>query len=90
MLAGYFLLSIMIWPLEPASYGLSGITLAICMATLSGGGTPEVKRLAVAGTVPSLICLNGLTHILNLPAETLLLATLPTLVFHQVVVSFCR
>ncbi|MCU2930968.1 hypothetical protein N8S46_24430 [Enterobacter hormaechei subsp. steigerwaltii] len=80
----------MIWPLEPASYGLAGITLAISMATLSGSGMPGVKRMAVAGVVLSLICLNGLSHILNLPAETLLLATLPTLVFPLVVVSFCR
>ena len=46
--------------------------------------------MAVAGVVLSLICLNGLSHIPNLPAETLLLATLPTLVFPLVVVSFCR
>ena len=90
MLAGLLILALMIWPLEPASYGLAGITLAISMATLSGSCTPEVKRLAVAGIVLSLICLNGFSHILNLPAETLLLATLPTLVFPLVVVSFCR
>jgi hypothetical protein len=89
MLAGYLLLALMIWPLEPASYGLAGITLAISMATLSGSGMPGVKRMAVAAVL-SLICLNGLSHIPNLPAETLLLATLPTLVFPLVVVSFCR
>ncbi|EHT9986555.1 TPA: conjugal transfer protein TraX [Salmonella enterica] len=88
MLAGYLLLALMIWPLQPASYGLAGITLAVSMATVSGSGTPEVKRMAVAGAVLSLICLNGLSHILNLPAETLLLATLPTLVFPLMVVSF--
>ncbi|MGE2335865.1 hypothetical protein ACME83_05905 [Enterobacter hormaechei] len=37
--------------------------------------SPEVKQLAVAGVVLSQSCLNGLSHILNLPAETLLLAT---------------
>lgn len=81
MLAGYLILALMIWPLEPESYGLAGITLAISMATLSGSGMPGGKRMAVAGVVLSLICLNGLSHIPNLPAETLLLATLPTLVF---------
>ena len=90
MLAGYLILALMIWPLEPESYGLAGITLAISMATLSGSGMPGGKRMAVAGVVLSLICLNGLSHIPNLPAETLLLATLPTLVFPLVVVSFCR
>ncbi|QLA70591.1 conjugal transfer protein TraX (plasmid) [Enterobacter pasteurii] len=90
MLAGYLLLALMIWPLQPASYGLAGILLAISMATVSGSDTPEVQRLAAIAAVLSLICLNGLSHILNLPAETLLLATLPTLVFPLVAVSFCR
>ena len=90
MLAGYLLLVLMIWPLHPASYGLAGITLAISMATVSGSDTPEVKRLAAITAVLSLICLNGLSHLLDVPAETLLLATLPTLVFPLAVVSFCR
>ena len=47
MLAGYLLLALMIWPLEPASYGLAGITLAISMATVSGSDTPGVQRLAL-------------------------------------------
>lgn len=81
MLTGDLLLALMIWPLQPASYGLAGITLAISMITLSDSGITEVKRLAVASVVLSLICLNGLSHLLDLPAETLLLATLPTLAF---------
>lgn len=90
MLAGYLLLALMIWPLQPASYGLAGITLAISMATVSGSDTPGVQRLAAITAVLSQICLNGLSHLLDMPAETLLLATLPTLVFPLVVVSFCR
>ena len=90
MLAGYLLLALMIWPLEPASYGLAGITLAISMATVSGSYTPGVQRLAAITAVLSLICLNGLSHLLDMPAETLLLATLPTLAFPLAVVSFCR
>lgn len=81
MLAGYLLLALMIWPLQPASYGLAGITLAISMATVSGRDTPGVQRLAAITAVLSLICLNGLSHLLDMPAETLLLATLPTLAF---------
>ncbi|MDU7047114.1 MAG: TraX family protein [Enterobacter roggenkampii] len=79
MFVGYLLLAIMIWPLQPASYGLAGITLAISMATVSGNEKPEVQRLAAITAVLSLICLNGLSHLLDMPAETLLLATLPTL-----------
>lgn len=90
MLAGYLLLALMIWPLQPASYGLAGITLAISMATVSGRDTPGVQRLAAITAVLSLICLNGLSHLLDMPAETLLLATLPTLAFPLAVVSFCR
>ncbi|EPN4913082.1 MULTISPECIES: TraX family protein [Enterobacter] len=90
MLTGDLLLALMIWPLQPASYGLAGITLAISMITLSDSGITEVKRLAVASVVLSLICLNGLSHLLDLPAETLLLATLPTLAFPLAVVPFCR
>ncbi|WP_369064297.1 TraX family protein [Enterobacter sp. MALB-1] len=88
MTAGYLLLAFMIWPLEPASYGLAGIILAISMASVTGGSTPEVKRLAAFAAVLSLLCLNGVSHLLSLPAETLLLATLPTLVFPLMVVSF--
>lgn len=80
----------MIWPLQPASYGLAGITLAISMATVSGNEKPEVQRLAAITAVLSLICLNGLSHLPDMPAETLLLATLPTLAFPTAVVSFCR
>jgi hypothetical protein len=40
-----------------------------------------VQRLAAITAVLSLICLNGLSHLLDMPAETLLLATLPTLAF---------
>jgi hypothetical protein len=59
------------------------------MATVSGSYTPGVQRLAAITAVLSLICLNGLSHLLDMPAETLLLATLPTLAF-LAVVSFCR
>lgn len=90
MFVGYLLLAIMIWPLQPASYGLAGITLAISMATVSGNEKPEVQRLAAITAVLSLICLNGLSHLLDMPAETLLLATLPTLAFPLAVVSFRR
>ncbi|WP_270655252.1 TraX family protein [Enterobacter bugandensis] len=90
MLAGYLLLALMIWPLHPASYGLAGITLPISMATVSGSETPGVQRLGAITAVLSLICLNGLSHLLDMPAETLLLATLPTLAFPLAVVSFCR
>ncbi|WP_242696956.1 hypothetical protein [Enterobacter hormaechei] len=68
MFAGY-LLALMIWPLQPASYGLAGITLAISMATVSGSDTPGVQRLAAITAVLSLICLNGLSHLRICPQK---------------------
>jgi hypothetical protein len=48
-----------------------------------------MKRRAAFVAVLSLLCLNGITHLLSMPAETLLLATLPTLVFPLIVMSLC-
>lgn len=89
-LAGGLLLALMIFPLQPASYGLAGVTLAISLATVTGDIAFEMKGTAIFAAVLSLFCLNGFTHLLSMPANTLLLATLPTLVFPLVVVSFCR
>jgi cobalamin synthase len=80
-LVGGLLLALMIFPLQPASYGLSGVILAVSLATVTGSSAPEMKRRAAFVAVLSLLCLNGITHLLSMPAETLLLATLPTLVF---------
>ncbi len=88
--AGALLLALMIIPLQPASYGLAGVMLAASLATVMGGTTPEIRRTAAFIAILSLICLNGVTHLLSMPAETLLLATLPTLVFPLMAVSVCR
>ncbi|WGC22781.1 TraX family protein (plasmid) [Enterobacter ludwigii] len=89
-LAGGLLLALMIFPLQPASYGLPGIMLAVSLATVTGRSTAEMKCLSTCTAVLSLLCLNGLSHILYMPAETLLLATLPALVFPLVAVALCR
>lgn len=89
-LAGGLLLALMISPLQPASYGLAGVMLAVSLATVTGGSAPGMGRTVAFVAVMSLLCLNGITHLLIMPAETLLLAILPTLVFPLVVVSFCR
>ena len=80
-LAGALLLAIMIWPLSPASYGLTGVALAIGMVITTGGQKPGVQLTGIIVSVLALCCLNGLSHLLSLPADTLLFATLPTLVF---------
>lgn len=88
-LAGGLLLALMLFPLQPASYGLAGVMLAVSLATVTGGTTPEMRRTAAFVAMLSLICLNGVTYLLSMPAETLLLATLPTLVYPLIAVSLC-
>ena len=86
-LAGALLLAIMIWPLSPASYGLTGVALAIGMVITTGGQKPGVQLTGIIVSVLALCCLNGLSHLLSLPADTLLFATLPTLVFPLMALS---
>jgi hypothetical protein len=50
---------------------------------------PRNEAQAAFVAVLSLLCLNGITHLLSMSAETLLLATLPTLVFPLIVMSLC-
>ncbi|ABP62917.1 TraX family protein [Enterobacter sp. 638] len=87
LMAGALVLGILVWPLSPASYGLAGIALATGMVTATGGKTPGVQRAGIIVTVLSLCSLNGVSHLLSLPADTLLFATLPTLVFPLMAVS---
>lgn len=85
--AGVLLLGIMVWPLQPASYGIAGLMLAGGLVMVTGGKTPGVQRTGIALSVLSLCCLNEVSHLLSLPAETLLFATLPTLFFPLVAIS---
>ena len=81
LMAGVLLLVVLVWPLSPASYGLAGMVLATGMVIATGGPTSAVQRTGVIVSGLSLCCLNGVSHLLSLPADTLLFATLPTLVF---------
>lgn len=90
MTAGVLLLAILVWPLSPASYGLAGLTLACGMVSITGGQTPAVRRAGTVLCILSLVCLNGIAHLLSLPEDTLLLATLPTLIFPLVAISMSR
>lgn len=81
LMAGVLLLVVLVWPLSPASYGLAGMVLATGMVIATGGQTSAVQRTGVIVSGLSLCCLNGVSHLLSLPADTLLFATLPTLVF---------
>ncbi|HDC4774831.1 TPA: conjugal transfer protein TraX, partial [Enterobacter cloacae] len=50
-LAGALLLAIMIWPLSPASYGLTGVALAIGMVITTGGQKPGVQLTGIIVSV---------------------------------------
>ncbi|HCR4046035.1 TPA: conjugal transfer protein TraX [Citrobacter freundii] len=85
--AGVLFLGIMVWPLQPASYGLAGLLLAGGLVMVTGGKTPGVQRTGIVLSVLSLCCLNGVSYLLRLPADTLLFATLPTLLFPLMAIS---
>ncbi|WP_370968000.1 TraX family protein [Enterobacter wuhouensis] len=88
--AGVLLLATLVWPLSPASYGLAGLTLACGMVAGLGGKLPAVRRAGMALCILSLVCLNGISHLISLPEDTLLLATLPTLIFPLAAISLSR
>ncbi|WP_328287627.1 TraX family protein [Salmonella enterica] len=81
------LLAIMVWPLQPASYGLPGIMLSLGMVMVYSDHSISVRRAGNFVSLFSLSCLNGVSHLLTLPAETLLFATLPTILLPLMVLS---
>lgn len=87
LMAGILLLAVLVWPLAPASYGLAGVALAAGMVIATGGQKPGVQLTGIIVSGLSLCCLNGVSHLLSLPADTLLFATLPTLVFPLMALS---
>lgn len=78
LLAGTFLLAVLVKPLMPCSFGLAGLALAISMALTFSVSSPT--RFGIVAVSLSLFFLNGTAHLISQPADTLLLAILPTLV----------
>lgn len=79
LLTGLLLLAVLVIPLTPGSFGLPGLMLACSLAVASAPVSPVWRRSAGFLAVISLVCLNGIAHLIALPVETLLFATLPTL-----------
>ncbi|WP_194208693.1 TraX family protein [Superficieibacter sp. 1612_C1] len=88
-IAGVMLLAAMVCPLRPASYGLPGILLALSLAIIFSGAD-RLRLPAVIIALVSLSALNGITHIAARPAETLMFATLPTVLLPFVVLRAAR
>ncbi|EEG5674235.1 conjugal transfer protein TraX [Salmonella enterica] len=87
VIIGVLLLAIMVWPLQPASYGLPGIMLSLGMVMVYSDQSIRVGRAGTLVSLFSLCCLNGVSHLVTLPADTLLFATLPTILFPLMVLS---
>ncbi|MGU9868238.1 TraX family protein [Kluyvera ascorbata] len=87
LVSGVVLLAALAWPLMPASYGLPGLLLATGIVAAIGGKTPGVQCTGAIVSVLALCCLNGISHLLSQPADTLLFAMLPTVVLPLMVVS---
>ncbi|ECQ9991337.1 conjugal transfer protein TraX [Salmonella enterica] len=87
VISGVLLLALMVWPLQPASYGLAGIMLAAGLVLVYSGPTYRIYRIGIIVSLLSLCSLNGISHILNQPADILLFATLPTLFLPMIIVS---
>lgn len=79
LLAGILLLALLVKPLMPGSFGMAGLALAVSMALSFSASSELQQRAGTAGVIVSLLCLNGITHLAEQPVNTLLLASLPTL-----------
>ncbi|EHC47235.1 IncF plasmid conjugative transfer pilin acetylase TraX [Salmonella enterica subsp. enterica serovar Inverness str. R8-3668] len=87
ILTGILLLCLMVWPLQPASYGLPGIILAIGLVLVYSGQTHGMYRAGIIVSMLSLCSLNSVSQIMSQPADILLFATLPTFLLPMTVVS---
>lgn len=83
---GGIILAILVIPLTPGSYGLQGLLLAGSLVLVFSPAADGWRRAGTAVAVIALFCLNGMMHLISSPVDTLLFATIPTLVFPAVAV----
>lgn len=89
-LIGLSVLVIMLPLLAPASYGPPGVLLAVTSAIYLAPDGEKYRPYAGIFAVCSLVCLNGITHLASQPAETLLIAVLPTVLFPLAVITLAQ
>lgn len=87
---GGIILAVLVIPLTPGSYGLLGLLLAASLVLVFSPSAPGWRHAGTAVAVIALFCLNGMTHLISSPVDTLLFATIPTLVFPAVIVMLAR
>lgn len=80
LMAGALSVAALVIPLTPGSFGLAGIVLACSLAIVYSPALSLWRGYAALAALAALVCLNGISHLTSVPAETLLFATLPTLV----------
>lgn len=81
LFAGLLLLALLVYPLSLASYGLQGLILALSLAVFYSPQSERQRQGAALVAFLSLCMLNGAGHLTDKPADALLYAVLPTLLF---------
>lgn len=87
---GGIILAALVIPLTPGSYGLPGLLLAASLVLMFSPAAAGWRRAGSIAAVTALFSLNGMTHLISSPVDTLLFATVPTLAFPAVVVVLAR
>lgn len=78
LMTGVLIVAALVVPLTPGSFGIAGIALACSLTVIYSPALERWRGAAELAAIISMTCLNGISHLVSAPAETLLLATLPT------------
>jgi len=90
LMTGVMIVAALIVPLTPGSFGMAGLALACSLAVVYSPAMEKWHRAAELVAVISLACLNGVSHLVSAPADTLLFVTLPTLVLPLLAVTLVQ
>lgn len=88
--AGMIPLLLLVWPLTPASYGVTGLILVTALALTQLELPAALRILAIIASTGALLCLNGVNHLHTQPAAALLFAILPTVILPLMAVYTVR
>lgn len=87
LFAGLILLTLLVYPLSLASYGLQGLILALSLAVFYSPQSERQQQGAALVAFLSLCTLNGADHLADKPVDALLYAVLPTLLLPLLALS---
>ena len=87
--AGLVLSGLMVWPLSFASYGLSGLVLALSLATFLHSPLGRLSEVAALMALVSLLVINT-QHVTQAPAVVVMLSILPTCLLPAAAVGLVR